>query len=103
MNTTKADLVDIVAKGTGVTKLETEAIIEGFLRSIIDTLAENKTIEIRGFGSFKVKKRRARDARNPKSGAKVFVPEHYVPAFKFSKEFKEMVDKGIKNNLKENN
>lgn len=102
MNTTKADLVDIVAKGTGITKLETEAIIEGFLRSIIDTLADNKTIEIRGFGSFKVKKRRARDARNPKSGTKVFVPEHYVPAFKFSKEFKEMVDKGIKNNLKEN-
>ncbi len=102
MNTTKADLVNIVAKGTGITKLETEAIIEGFLRSIIDTLAENKTIEIRGFGSFKVKKRRARDARNPKSGTKVFVPEHYVPAFKFSKEFKEMVDKGIKNNLKEN-
>lgn len=102
MNTTKADLVNIVAKGTGITKLETEAIIEGFLRSIIDTLAENKTIEIRGFGSFKVKKRRARDARNPKSGSKVFVPEHYVPAFKFSKEFKEMVDKGIKNNLKEN-
>ncbi len=102
MNTTKADLVDIVAKGTGITKLETEAIIEGFLRSIIDTLAENKSIEIRGFGSFKVKKRRARDARNPKSGAKVFVPEHYVPAFKFSKEFKEMVDTGIKNNMKVN-
>ncbi len=102
MNTTKADLVDVVAKGTGITKLETEAIIEGFLRSIIDTLAENKSIEIRGFGSFKVKKRRAREARNPKSGSKVFVPEHYVPAFKFSKEFKEMVDRGIKINLKEN-
>lgn len=99
MNTTKADLVDIVAKGTGITKLETEAIIEGFLRAVIDTLAENKSIEIRGFGSFKVKKRRARQARNPRSGEKVFVPEHYVPAFKFSREFKEMVDKGIKSKL----
>lgn len=100
MNTTKADLVDIVAKGTGITKLESEAIIEGFLRAIIDTLAENKTIEIRGFGSFKVKKRNSKYARNPKTNEKVFVPEHYVPAFKFSKEFKNMVDMGIKNNNK---
>jgi DNA-binding protein HU-beta len=100
MNTTKADLVDIVSRGTGITKIETAAIIEGFLRSIIDTLAENKSIEIRGFGSFKVKKRKARKARNPRSGEEVFVEEHYVPAFKFSREFKEMVNEGIKNNIK---
>ncbi len=93
---TKADIVDKVASGTGLTKLETEAIIEGFLKTVIDSLKEGKGIEIRGFGSYRVKKKNARQARNPKSGASVFVPEHYVPAFKFSKDFKEIVDQGMK-------
>lgn len=95
---TKADIVDKVAAGTGLTKLETEAIIEGFLKTVIDALKEGDRIEIRGFGSYKVRKKNARQARNPKTGEKVFVPEHYVPTFKFSKDFKEIVDKGIKNN-----
>ncbi|HMU42523.1 MAG TPA: HU family DNA-binding protein [Ignavibacteriaceae bacterium] len=99
---TKADIVDKVANGTGLTKLETEAIIEGFLTTVIESLREGKGIEIRGFGSYKVKKKNARNARNPKSGQKVFVPEHFVPTFKFSKDFKELVDSGMKGNLKEN-
>jgi DNA-binding protein HU-beta len=93
---TKADIVDRVAAGTGLTKLETEAIIEGFLKTVIDALKEGKGIEIRGFGSYKVKKKSARAARNPKTGDQVMVPEHYVPTFKFSKDFKEMVDRGMK-------
>jgi DNA-binding protein HU-beta len=99
---TKADIVDKVANGTGLTKLETEAIIEGFLTTVIEALREGKGIEIRGFGSYKVKKKNARNARNPKSGQKVFVPEHFVPTFKFSKDFKEIVDAGMKGNLEEN-
>jgi DNA-binding protein HU-beta len=95
---TKADIVDKVAIGTGLTKLETEAIIEGFFKTVIDALREGKGIEIRGFGTYKVKKKRARQARNPKTGDQVFVPEHYVPTFKFSKDFKELVDKGLKEN-----
>ena len=95
---TKADIVDRVALGTGLTKLETEAIIEGFFKTVIEALREGKGIEIRGFGTYKVKKKRARQARNPKTGAQVFVPEHYVPTFKFSKDFKELVDKGMKEN-----
>ncbi|HKI78542.1 MAG TPA: HU family DNA-binding protein [Ignavibacteriaceae bacterium] len=93
---TKADIVDKVASGTGLTKLETEAIIEGFFKTVIEALKEGNGIEIRGFGSYKVKKKNARQARNPKTGEQVFVPEHYVPTFKFSKDFKEMVDKGMK-------
>lgn len=93
---TKADIVDKVAAGTGLTKLETEAIIEGFFKTVIESLKEGKGIEIRGFGSYKVKKKNARQARNPKTGAQVFVPDHYVPTFKFSKDFKELVDKGMK-------
>jgi DNA-binding protein HU-beta len=93
---TKADIVEKIALGTGLTKLETEAIVEGFLNSVIQALSEGKGIEIRGFGSYKVKKKRARNARNPRTGEKVFVGEHFVPAFKFSKDFKDAVDAGMK-------
>lgn len=93
---TKADIVDKVASGTGLTKLETEAIIEGFFKTVIEALKEGRGIEIRGFGSYKVKKKNARQARNPKTGEQVFVPEHYVPTFKFSKDFKDLVDQGMK-------
>ena len=92
---TKADIVDKVALGTGLTKLETEAIIEGFFKTVIEALKEGRGIEIRGFGSYKVKKKNARQARNPKTGEQVFVPEHFVPTFKFSKDFKELVNKGM--------
>ncbi len=92
---TKADIVDRVAAGTGLTKLETEAIIEGFFKTVIESLKDGRGIEIRGFGSYRIKKKNARQARNPKTGQQVFVPEHYVPTFKFSKEFKEMVNFGM--------
>ncbi len=95
---TKADIVDRVAEGTGLTKLETEAIIEGFFKTVIEALKEGKGIEIRGFGTYKVKKKNSRNARNPKTGEKVFVPEHFVPVFKFSKDFKELVNMGMKEN-----
>ncbi len=93
---TKADIVERVADGTGLTKLETEAIIEGFLNTVIQSLRDGNGIEIRGFGSYRVKKKNARYARNPRTGEKVFVDEHYVPTFKFSKDFKSSVDKGMK-------
>lgn len=93
---TKADIVDIVAEGTGLTKLETEAVIEGFFNSVIEALRNGNGIEIRGFGTYKVKHKNARYARNPKTGEKVYVPEHFVPVFKFSKDFKSLVDEGMK-------
>ncbi len=93
---TKADIVEKVAAGTGLTKLETEAIIEGFLTTVIQALRDGYGIEIRGFGSYKVKKKNAHVARNPRTGEKVFVDSHYVPVFKFSKDFKAVVDKGMK-------
>lgn len=98
---TKADIVEKVAEGTGLTKLETEAIIEGFLNTVIQSLREGKGIEIRGFGSYRVKKKAGRYARNPRTGEKVFVDEHYVPSFKFSKDFKSAVDRGMKDKANE--
>jgi DNA-binding protein HU-beta len=95
---TKADIVEKIASGTGLTKLETEAIVEGFLNTVIGALREGRGIEIRGFGSYRVKKKKARYARNPRTGEKVYVGDHFVPMFKFSKDFKSAVDAGMKEN-----
>lgn len=97
---TKADIVERIALGTGLTKIETEAVVEGFISTVIEALSDGNGIEIRGFGSFKIRKKKARNARNPKSGETVFVDEHYVPVFKFSKDFKAVVDKGLKEERK---
>ena len=96
---TKADIVERIALGTGITKLETEAIVEGFLSSIIEALKSGKSIEIRGFGSYSIRKKRGRMARNPKSGDKVFINEHFAPTFKFSREFKGIVAEGLKEKI----
>lgn len=93
---TKADIVDRVAEGTGLTKLETEAVVEGFFRTVIEALCQGNGIEIRGFGTYKVKKKAGRFARNPKSGEKVYVDDHFVPVFKFSKDFKGQVNNSMK-------
>ena len=92
---TKADIVDVIASATGLTKVETEAVVDGFIPTVINSLKEGKNIEIRGFGSFKVKKRRGRMARNPRTGEQVRVEEHYVPLFKVSKELKGLVNENL--------
>ena len=93
---TKADIVDHIAAGTGLTKVETEAVVDGFIQTVIGALKEGKNIEIRGFGSFKTKMRRARMARNPRTGAQVHVDEHFVPFFKVSKELRGVVNDNLK-------
>lgn len=96
---TKADIVDVIASGTGLTKVETEAVVDGFIQTVIASLRDGKNIEIRGFGSFKVKKRKGRVARNPRTGEQVQVDEHYVPIFKVSKDLKAIVNENLKKNL----
>lgn len=96
MALTKADIVDVIASATGLTKVETEAVVDGFISTVINALKEGKNIEIRGFGSFKVKKRKGRVARNPRTGEQVMVAEHYVPLFKVSKDLKHLVDDNLK-------
>lgn len=92
---TKADIVDVIASATGLTKVETEAVVDGFISTVINSLKEGKNIEIRGFGSFKIKKRKGRMARNPRTGEQVRVEDHYVPLFKVSKEFKDIVNESL--------
>jgi DNA-binding protein HU-beta len=96
---TKADIVDIIASGTGLTKVETEAVVDGFIQTVIASLRDGKNIEIRGFGSFKVKKRKGRMARNPRTGEQVAVEDHYVPIFKVSKDLKTVVNDNLKKTL----
>ena len=88
---TKADLVEKVAEKTGFTKTETAVIIESFLTVIKDVMKEGHTIEIRRFGSFKLKERKPRVARNPKTGKPVEVEKRVVPVFKPSKIFKDEI------------
>ena len=92
---TKADIVDIIAEATGLTKVETEAVIDGFLSTIKNSLQEGERVEFRGFGSFSVKKRMPKKARNPGTGEVVYLPERYVPTFKASKLLKELVTKSL--------
>jgi DNA-binding protein HU-beta len=93
---TKADIVDVIASATGLTKVETEAVVDGFITTVISAMRDGRNIEIRGFGSFKVKKRKGRVARNPRTGAQVIVDEHFVPTFKVSKEMKQIVNENLK-------
>ena len=89
---TKADLVEEVIRATELPRKESETIVETIFESIIQTLKEDKKIEIRGFGSFRTRQRRGRVGRNPKTGEKVEVPAKRIPFFKPSKELKEFVN-----------
>lgn len=93
---TKADIVEIISANTGITKIETEAVVNGFLNTVIESMKQGENIELRGFGSFKVVKRAPRIARNPKTNEEVTVPEQYVPVLKVSKDFKKAVNGEMK-------
>ncbi len=88
---TKADLVKIVSENTGIIRKDVAAVVDTLLNSIKDSLIDGNHIEIRGFGTFKLKVRKPRVGRNPKTDEKVPVPQRTVPTFKFSKEFKDSV------------
>ena len=89
---TKADLVDRVTATTGLTKRDVAVVVDRFIAAVGNALAEGKHIEIRGFGSFKVKDRRSREGRNPKTGDRVLVDAKRVPYFKAGKELRERVN-----------
>lgn len=89
---TKADIVDVVSNATGLTKVDTEAVVNGFIATVIDSLRQGKRIEIRGFGSFSLKLRKPKKARNPGTGAEIQLPERIVPVFKPSKILKESIN-----------
>src|SRR6266480_291592 len=89
---TKADLVDDVATAAELTKKDAERLVEIVFESIIESLNEGGKIELRGFGSFRVRERGARRGRNPKTGDPVSIPAKRVPYFKPGKELKELIN-----------
>jgi integration host factor subunit beta len=88
---TKKEIVKTISDEIGLTQLKTKEIVQKTFDAIVETLVEERRIELRNFGVFEVKKRAARKARNPRTGAKVYVPEKFVVTFKPGKEMEERV------------
>ncbi len=91
---TKADLVEKVTALGDLTRRDGEVIVETILGSVIWALQKGEKIEIRGFGSFRIRQRNSRIGRNPKTGERVEVPAKRVPYFKPSKELRDLVNPG---------
>jgi len=84
---TKADIVNEIAKDTGVDKASVLATIESFMEVVKGSLANNENVYLRGFGSFIVKRRAQKTARNISKNTTIIIPEHNIPAFKPAKTF----------------
>ncbi|MFQ5876132.1 MAG: integration host factor subunit beta [Acidobacteriota bacterium] len=89
---TKAELVEEVARVSELTKKHSEIIVNTVFDSIVSALRNDEKIELRGFGSFRIRQRRSRQGRNPKTGDKVDVPAKRIPYFKPGKELKELIN-----------
>ncbi len=89
---TKAELVEEVANESELTKKDAEVIVQTVLDSITNSLQHGEKVELRGFGSFRIRHRSSRQGRNPKTGTGVSVPAKKVPYFKPGKEIKDLVN-----------
>ena len=89
----KAYIIHKISEQTGVPKVDVLVSVESFFVNVKNALASGENVYIRGFGSFITKKRAAKIGRNIKRNTSVFIPEHYIPAFKPAKEFMEEVKK----------
>ena len=90
---TKAELVEEVSRVSDLTKKHSEVIVDTVFQSIVDALHRGEKIELRGFGSFRLRQREPRKGRNPKTGDKVDVPPKKVPYFKPGKELKDLINR----------
>jgi integration host factor subunit beta len=91
---TKAELVDEVGRQTALTRKHSEVIVDAVFSSIVEALQQGDKIELRGFGSFRIRHRGSRAGRNPKTGQGVVVPPKRVPYFKPGKELRELINRG---------
>lgn len=89
---TKAELVEKVAEKIQLTKKQTETVVNILLSCVTEALSTGDKVELRGFGSFRIRNRNPREGRNPKTGDTVQIPAKRVPFFKAGKELREMVD-----------
>ncbi|HNT42661.1 MAG: integration host factor subunit beta [Bacteroidales bacterium] len=93
---TKADIVNEISKTTGIEKVEAQKVVEAFMEIVKDSLAKEKNVYLRGFGSFIVKKRAQKTARNISKNTTIIIPEHYIPSFKPAKTFVNKVKNHVK-------
>ncbi len=84
---TKADIVNEIAKSTGIEKVQVQAVVEAFMESIKTSMIKKNNVYLRGFGSFIVKKRAKKVARNISKNTTITIPAHDIPAFKPAKSF----------------
>jgi nucleoid DNA-binding protein len=91
-NVTKKDLVEKIAEQTGLTRVDTKIIVECFLDSVSQVLQDGSNIEVRRFGRFKIKKKRARRARNPRTNQNIQVAAGYKPYFESSRELRKRIN-----------
>ena len=90
---TKAEIVNEISKKTGIDKTTTLTSVEAFMEVVKDSLAEGENVYLRGFGSFILKKRAQKTARNISKNTTIIIPEHNIPAFKPAKTFVNSVKK----------
>ena len=84
---TKADIVNEIAKKTGVEKVQIQTIVEAFMDEVKASLEKEENVYLRGFGSFIIKKRAEKVARNISKNTTITIPAHNIPAFKPAKSF----------------
>lgn len=89
---TKAELIDAVADLASLTRRESELIVDTVFENITEALSKGDKVELRGFGSFRIRQRNSRKGRNPKTGDAVSVPEKKVPFFKVGKRLRGLVN-----------
>ena len=89
---TKAEIISKISEKTGVEKVTSLAVVEAFMSEVKESISNNQAVFLRGFGTFAVKHRMPKKARNPATGDPVYLPERYVPVFKPSKLMKNTVN-----------
>jgi DNA-binding protein HU-beta len=94
---TKADIVNEISKNTGIEKITVQKTVESFMEVVKDSLAKEKNVYLRGFGSFIIKKRAQKTARNISKNTTIIIPEHFIPAFKPAKTFVNKVKNNVNN------
>jgi len=93
---TKADIVNDISKKTGIEKITVQKTVEAFMESVKGSLVKGNNVYLRGFGSFIVKKRAKKTARNISKNTTIIIPEHFIPAFKPAKVFVNKVKGNVK-------
>jgi DNA-binding protein HU-beta len=93
---TKADIVNEISKNTGIEKVTVQKTVEAFMGTVKNSLESGENVYLRGFGSFVVKKRAEKTARNISKNTTIIIPAHYIPSFKPAKTFVSIVKNNVK-------